>query len=281
MSKTDRSILITGCSSGIGLSAARLLQARGYQVIASCRQDADCKRLQGEGLRHVLQLDLSDSQSIRKAVEQTLNITQGQLFALFNNGAYSCPGAVEDLSRDALRRQFEVNVFGTHELTCLLLPTMLNQDDARIIQNSSVLGLVALPMRGAYNASKFALEGLTDTLRQELHNTSVKVCSIEPGPILTRFRQNALVVLEREIDLSASRHKDLYQRKIMRLQQQTAVSSFTLPPESVVDKVILALESRRPKPHYYVTKATYIMAILRRLLPTTYLDRLARQLAEI
>lgn len=274
----SKSILITGCSSGIGLQAARTLRERGYRVFASCRKQADVDRLRGEGFADALVLDLASSDSIQAAVEQVVERTSGEIFALFNNGAYGLPGAVEDLPRAALRRQFETNVFGTHELTCRLLPTLLQQPDARIVQNSSVLGLVAMFNRGGYVASKFALEGLTDTLRLELHGTSVKVVLIEPGPILSDFRKNALAVFQREIDMASSRHQALYKAALERLNKQGAAAPFTLPASAVVDKLILALERPRPKPRYYVTKPTYVMGVLKRLLPTSLLDQVVRRL---
>jgi len=267
-----KSILITGCSSGIGFDAALKLQDLGYQVIASVRSYDDIDKLKSKGLEQVIQLDLRSSESIRSAVSQTFKITGGELFALFNNGAYAIPGAIEDLTRDAIRRQFETNLFGTMELTNLLLPAMLKQKDARIVQCSSVLGLVAMPYRGAYNASKFALEGLTDTFRQELRGTSVKVSLIEPGPILTNFRKNSLAAFKEEIDVKASRHMQSYQATLQRLEKDGAAVSFTLGPEAVTKKLVHALESKRPKARYYVTFPTYLMGFLRRVLSTRMLD---------
>ena len=275
---TPRSILITGCSSGIGLEAARTLLKRGYRVFASCRKTEDVQRLQEGGFADALQLDLNSSESIQTAVEQVLAATGGELFALFNNGAYGLPGAVEDLSREALRRQFETNLFGTHELTCRLLPAMLKQTDARIVQNSSVLGLVAMFNRGAYIASKFALEGLTDTLRLELRGTCVKVVLIEPGPILSHFRKNALVSFQNEVDFSRSRHKAVYESALKRLNKEGPAAPFTLPPSAVVAKLLQALENPHPKPRYYVTFPTFLMGFLRRVLPTRMLDRIIARL---
>lgn len=274
MAAVEKAILMTGCSSGIGYCAAQQLQQRGYQVIASCRKSEDVARLKQSGLKYVIQLDLNSSQSISDAVAETLVLSQGRLFALFNNGAYGLPGAVEDISRAALLRQFETNVFGTHELTCKLLPTLLAQKHARIIQNSSILGFVAMPNRGAYVASKYALEGLTDTLRLELANTSVKVSLIEPGPIVSAFRKNALSVFESTIDVDASRHKEMYQQALTRLRAEGPVMRFTLPPEAVVAALIHALESARPKVRYRITKPTQVLACLKRMLPQTWLDQL-------
>ncbi len=267
----SRTILITGCSSGIGRFCAQELKTRGYQVIASARLPADVEHLQAAGLDAV-QLDLEHSASIAYGLEAALAISGGRLDALFNNGAYGLPGAVEDLSRDALRAQFETNLFGWHELTCRVIPIMRAQGQGRIIQNSSVLGLVTLPYRGAYVASKFALEGLTDTLRLELAGSGIQVILIEPGPILSHFRDNAHAAYQRWIDAKTSVHQATYQAMEARLQRQGAVQPFTLGPEAVLRQLIRALESPRPKPRYYVTFPTHLFAALRRILPTRVLD---------
>ena len=268
----NRAILITGCSSGIGLSVAHGLRKRGYFVIASARKPHDVALLQTEGFT-ALQLDLADSSSIRAAVDETLRITSGRLFAVFNNGAYGQPGAVEDLTRDVLRQQFETNLFGTMELTNLLIPALRKQGYGRIVQNSSVLGLVTLPYRGAYNASKFALEGISDTLRQELTGTGIFVSLIEPGPIESRFRENAFAAYQKNITTDASAHRDTYLNMEHRLQKVGPAAPFTLPPEAVLKKVIHALESARPKPRYYVTFPTYLLGTLRRIFSTRLLDK--------
>lgn len=277
MPLAQKSILITGCSSGIGLAAAQQLSARGYDVIASCRKREDVARLRSIGLKKVLQLDLASSESIARAVDETLTFCSGNLYALFNNAAYGLPGAVEDLSRDALRRQFEVNVFGTHELTRRLIPTLLKQKHARIVQNSSVLGFVAMPNRGAYIASKFALEGLTDTLRIELAGTAIKCCLIEPGPITSAFRQNALRAFRHEIDVDASRHKLMYQQTLQRLQTPGPAMRFTLEPDAVVKVLLQALESANPKVRYRVTVPTHLLAYCKRFLSDKLLDRLIQK----
>ena len=272
----DRAILITGCSTGIGYCVARGLQARGYRVFATARRAESVEMLQAEGLESLL-LDLDDSSSIKRAVDEILNRTGGKLFAVFNNGAFGLPAAVEDLSRDAIRAQFETNFFGWLELTNLLLPVMRKQGYGRIIQNSSVLGFVAMPYRGAYNASKYAIEGLSDTLRLELHDTDIHVVLVEPGPILSNFRANALKALQKYIDIEHSVHRERYQAVLERLTKKGPAVPFTLPPEAVLEKVIRALEVRTPKARYYVTFPTGLFAWLKRLLPTRTLDRLLRQ----
>lgn len=268
-----QNILITGCSSGIGRCVAAGLARRGYRVFASARRPEDVRSLEADGLECV-QLDLADSRSIRQAVDEVLARSGGRLDALFNNGAYGQPGAVEDLSRDVLREQFETNLFGTVELTNLIIPLMRAQGYGRIIQNSSVLGLVALPYRGAYTASKYALEGITDTLRLELRGSGIHLCLIEPGPIESRFRANALAAYKRNIDVEHSFHRDKYLAMERRLAKQGAAVPFTLPPEAVLKKVIHALESRYPKARYGVTVPTHLFAALKRILPDYWMDRL-------
>lgn len=275
--ENGKPILITGCSSGIGHVAANALRERGYRVFASARKQADCDRLTSEGFES-LRIDLDDSRSIRTGVELLLAQTGGRIYALFNNGAYGQPGAVEDLDRDALRAQFETNLFGWHELTRQLIPSMRRQGEGRIIQNSSVLGLVALPYRGAYNASKFALEGLSDTLRMELHGSGVHVSLIEPGPIESRFRANSLSMFEKYIDVANSVHRHNYQATLKRLRTKGAAVPFTLPPEAVVRRLIHALESPRPRARYYVTLPTYLLGNLKRILSSRALDWIARRI---
>jgi len=272
-----KSILITGCSSGIGLCTARGLAARGHRVFAGVRSEQDIGLFDNDNIE-ALQLDLDDSDSIKVAVGVVLEKTGGSLDALFNNGAFGQPGAVEDLSRDVLRAQFETNLFGWHELTNLVLPVMRKQGHGRVIQNSSVLGFVALKYRGAYNASKYALEGLTDTLRLELRGTNISISLIEPGPISSRFRQNALTMFMKNIDINKSVHRETYQQMEKRLATEGPVVPFTLPPEAVLKKVIHALESKRPKTRYYVTFPTYLFGFLRRVLTDRALDRILRRI---
>ncbi len=272
----NRSILITGCSSGIGLAVAKGLHERGYQVFASVRRQDDITGIQQLGLTTLL-LDLDNSQSIKQAVDQVLAETDGELYALFNNGAYGQPGAVEDLSRHVLRAQFETNVFGWLELTNLVLPIMRRQGYGRIIQNSSVLGFVAMPYRGAYNASKFALEGLTDTLRLELQGSGIHISLIQPGPVLSKFRRNALDKFNVHIDKQHSFHKHQYINMLKRLDKEGPAAPFTLPAEAVLKPLLHALEHKRPRVRYPLTVPTYLFAYMKRLLPARALDRILRR----
>ena len=268
---STRSILITGCSTGIGRCLAEGLHARGYRVFATARKADDVDELNSIGIES-LRLDLDDSHSIQQAVKTILDRTGGELYALINNGAWGQPGAVEDLSRDMLRKQFETNLFGTQELTNLMLAAMRKQGFGRIIQISSILGITAMPYRGAYNASKFALEGLTDTLRLELRDTDIHVVLVEPGPIVSKFRDNAFAAFKANIDVEKSAHRERYQNLIRRFEGERGKAPFTLPPEAVLVKTIKALESNRPKIRYGVTVPTHAFALFKRLLPFRWLD---------
>lgn len=275
MAETARAVLITGCSSGIGEHVALALKERGYRVFATARRGECVARLKNQGLE-ALRLDLDDSASIQSAVHEVLARTGGRLFALFNNGAYGQPGAVEDLSRQALRAQLETNVLGWLELTNAVIPAMRRQGEGRIIQNSSVLGLVGLRLRGAYVCSKFAIEGLSDVLRQELHGTGIHVILIEPGPIRSRFRANAFLAYRRFIRPRQSFWRETYERAERRLTEASREAPFTLGPEAVLQVVVRALEARRPKARYRVTFPTHLFATLKCLLPTRGLDLVLR-----
>jgi len=269
---SKKSILITGCSSGIGYDAAHGLTARGWRVFATCRKETDCIRLRHEGLESFV-LDYADEASVSAALAEVLNATGGTLDALFNNGAYALPGAAEDLPRAGLRELFETNVFGWHDLTRQVIPVMRAQGAGRIVNCSSVLGLVVAPWRSAYNASKFAIEGLTDTLRLEMRGTNIHIVLIEPGPVTSQIRQNAVVAFEKWIDWENSVRADEYRSTLIkRLYEKRGKDRFELPASAVTQKLIHALESPKPKPRYFVTTPTYIMSSLKRILPTKALD---------
>ncbi|KQI71982.1 oxidoreductase [Loktanella sp. 5RATIMAR09] len=268
---TQKSILITGCSSGIGYDVAYGLRNAGWRVFASCRKHEDCERMRSEGFESP-RIDYADANSIVTGLAETLEATGGTLDALYNNGAYACPGAVEDLPVGALREIFETNVFGWHELTRLVIPVMRAQGHGRIINCSSVLGFVALRWRGAYVATKHALEGLTDVLRIEMSDTPIKVILIEPGPITAKIRENAIPHFEKWIDWEGSARAGQYAQLRSRLYDDNGPDRFELPPSAVTRKILHALTSARPKPRYYVTTPTYLMGFLRRVLPTRLLD---------
>ena len=268
----NKSILITGCSSGIGYDAAHGLSKRGWRVFATCRTEADCERLRGEGLES-FRLDYEDTSLITGALNEALSRTGGTLDALYNNGAYALPGAVEDLPTDGLRAIFETNLFGYHDLTRQVIPVMRAQGHGRIINCSSVLGLVAIKWRGAYVATKFALEGITDALRLELRGSGIGVSLIEPGPVTAKIRVNAIPHFEKWIDWESSPHAEEYRTTLVeRLYEDRGPDPFELPASAVTNKLIHALEAKHPRARYYVTKPTYVMGVLRRVLPTWLLD---------
>ncbi|EGR0669761.1 SDR family oxidoreductase [Vibrio vulnificus] len=271
-------VLITGCSSGIGYVCAHALQKEGFQVIASCRQLSDVERLRQEGLT-CIHLDLADSESISRGVEEALKLSQGKLYGLFNNGAYGQPGALEDLPTKALREQFETNFFGWHQLVREVLPVMRRNKEGRIVQNSSVLGFAAMRYRGAYNASKFAIEGWSDTLRLELDGSNIHISLLQPGPIETRFRHNALQAFLTWIDIENSPHRENYLAQKNRLENTNSKSSFVLPAESCIPPVLHAFTSSKPRVRYRVTTPTKLFAVFKRILPTRCLDAILKRAA--
>ncbi|MEY8829500.1 SDR family NAD(P)-dependent oxidoreductase [Sedimentitalea sp. XS_ASV28] len=274
----QKSILITGCSSGIGLDAAQTLRAQGWRVFAACRQQVDCDRLIAEGFDSP-RLDYCDQDSIRDALHSVLAATNGTLDALFNNGAHQLAGLVEDLPTDGLRAIFEANLFGWHDLTRQVIPVMRQQGHGHIVQCSSILGLVAIPWRGAYTATKHALEGLSDTMRAELRGTGIHVVLIEPGPITTLFREKGIPYFEKYIDWRNSpRRADYESRLLPRLYQGGAPDTFELPPSAVTAKLVRALNNRSPNPRYYVTTATYIGGYLKRVVSSRMTDRIVSRI---
>lgn len=269
---SQKSILITGCSSGIGYDAAHTLKKRGWRVFATCRAEVDCERLRGEGLES-FRLDYQDEFSIQAAIDETLSRTGGTLNALFNNGAYAIPGAIEDMTRDAMRDIFETNVFGQIELANRLIPVMRNQGHGRIVFNSSVLGFISTPYRGAYCATKFALEALIDAQRMEHRDSTLEFILIEPGPITTDFGKNATIQFEKWVDRKNTHRKDIYEAMLAKRRASVGKKDFSeLPSSAVTAKLIHALESSRPRPRYYVTLSTHFANIMRRALPTRVLD---------
>ncbi|MBO9442498.1 SDR family NAD(P)-dependent oxidoreductase [Phaeobacter italicus] len=274
----QKTILITGCSSGIGLDAAHGMRAKGWTVFASCRKQADCDRLRAQGFISP-RMDYTDPDSLQNGLAEVLAHTGGTLDVLFNNGAHGLPGAVEDVSTDGLRAIFESNVFGWHELTRLVIPVMRAQGHGRIVQNSSILGFVAFPWRGAYVATKHAIEGLSDTLRIELRDSGIKVILIEPGPVTSKIREKAIPYFERYVDWENSALRDRYESSLLkRLYESKGPDTFELPASAVTAKLLHACESPRPRPRYYVTVPTHIGGVLKRILTTRAIDRILARL---
>ena len=273
---TQKTILITGCSSGIGLDAALAFKAEGWRVFASCRKQADCDHMIDRGFDSPL-IDYADENSVTAGFAAVMAATGGTLDVLYNNGAFACPGAVEDLPRGGLEAIFQTNLFGVHQLTTLVIPAMRKQGHGRIINCSSVLGLVGLKFRGAYVATKFAMEGLSDVLRVEMRSSNIDVILVEPGPVTSSIRENAIPHFERWIDWENSPRRSQYETLKERLYTDSGPDPFELPASAVTKKLIHAATAKRPKPRYYVTKPTYFMGLMRRILPTRGLDAIVRR----
>lgn len=269
-------IIVTGCSSGIGAHCARALHEDGWRVFATVRRTEDMAELQTCGIETLI-MDYTQPETIAALVDTVAARTGGRIDALFNNGAYGQPGAVEDLSVDVLRRQFETNVFGWHDLTCRVIPFMRRRGHGRIVHCSSILGLVPYRYRGAYTASKFALEGLGITLRMELQGSGIEVSLIEPGPIASKFTATALAQIKGNIDLENSVHAQDYKRQLARLEGTGPKNKHKLGPDAVYKQLKHALTARRPKPHYVITTPAKQAMILKRLLPADFFYRFLRR----
>lgn len=269
-----RTILITGCSTGIGLAAARKLKGRGWRVFATARKAEDVERLEKAEGFEALRMELSDPASIAAGVAEVLRRTGGTLDALYNNAGFGMIGAVEDVSAELVRRHLDVNVVAVHELSRLVVPVMRNQGHGRIVMCSSALGFVSGPYRAAYCASKFALEALSDALRMEVARDNIHVSIIQPGPIQSQFAATAAATLKDNIDIARSVHRAHYDARIAEIDGGGRNRRFKLGPEAVVDKLIHALESPRPKTRYKVGLPTQGAAILKRVLPDRWLDRI-------
>lgn len=269
-------IIITGCSSGIGAYCSKALHDDGWHVFATVRNNDDRAPLEAYGISTVL-MDYCQPQSIADLVETVASQTCGRIDALFNNGAYGQPGAIEDLSVEALRAQFETNVFGWHDLTCRVIPFMRARGQGRIVHCSSILGLVPYRYRGAYTASKYALEGLGVTLRMELQGSGIEVSLIEPGPIESKFTATCLKYIEQNIDLENSAHAQEYDRQLKRLKGTGKKNRHKLGPDAVYKVLKHALTSPKPKPHYPVTTPAKQALWLKRFLPSAVFYRLLRK----
>ena len=267
-----KTVLITGCSTGIGASSARLLKERGWTVIPTARKEADLERLRDEGFDPI-EMDMADSESVARGAEEVLRRTEGRLGGLVNNAGFGQSGAVEDVKREHLLYQFEVNVFGLQDLTNRLLPAMRKQGAGRIVHVSSVVGRVSIPFLGCYSASKFAVEALADAQRVELYGSGVGVILIEPGPIITEFRRTAAQRAEETLDLEKSGKSQFYIEQIQkRLDHQKKANLINKEPEAVAIKIVRALESSRPKRRYAITIPAHLGAFMRRFAPDALVD---------
>jgi len=272
-----RNILITGCSSGIGLETAKTLKKNGIKVYPSARKEKDVKMLQSLGFEAFL-IDVTKPEQIKTTLEKIIK-NDAKIDAVFNNAGFGQPGALEDIKTEVLREQFETNVFSLHELTRQVLPYMREQGYGKIIQHSSVLGLISLRFRGSYNASKYAIEGLADTLRLELSNTKIFVSTINTGPVTSKFRDNAVKKFNQNVDQENSAFKKEYDTQLnTRLNDEKDNTPFNLPASSVANIILKIMNTDKPKPRYYVTKATYILGFFKRVLSTSILDKILQKI---
>ncbi|MER8921839.1 SDR family oxidoreductase [Mesorhizobium sp. M0802] len=270
--KELRTIIVTGASSGIGAHCARALKADGWRVLATARKPDDIAALEADGIE-AFYLDYREPDSIAALAASVLKRTGGRLDALFNNGAHAQPGAVEDLPVAALREQFEANFFGWHDLTRRIVPVMRRQGHGRLVHCSSILGLAPVPFRGAYSASKHALEGLMLCMQQELRGSGIHVSLIEPGPVTSKIASNGLFWFLKNIDHENSVHHVAYATQLARLRAGGSSSRLKKGPDVVYAALRHALLSRRPRPHYVVTVPARIGVMLKRILPASMLYR--------
>lgn len=272
-----QNILITGCSSGIGLETALILRKNGIKVYASARKEEDVQMLRDLGFE-TFKIDVREKNDIKIALE-TIVKNDLKLDAVFNNAGFGQPGAVEDLSVKVLKKQFDTNFFGLHEVTIQAMKIFRAQGFGKIIQHSSVLGIISLKFRGAYNASKYAIEGINDTLRLETLNSNIFISTINTGPVTSKFRENALKKFNKNINIEDSFWTDTYKKELKaRLETNEDKAPFNLPASSVANIVLKIMNTTKPKPRYYVTKATYILGFAKRVLSTNLLDKLLNKI---
>jgi len=272
---SKKSVLITGCSSGIGYDTAHYLHKNGYKVYASARDAKDVKRLQEEGLDAYV-LDVTNADDISKVLSE-ITKDGAELYAVFNNAGYGQAGAVEDITTEVLKEQFETNFFGLHELTRQAIKIMRKQGYGRIIQHSSVLGIISLRFRGAYNASKYAIEGLCDTLRLELMESDIYVCTINTGPVRSDFRKNAIKMFKKNVVSERSVFEKEYNEELLSVKEKNN-DLFTKNSDVVIKNILHALEAKKPKLRYYNTFATHLLGGFKRVLPTRILDKVLRKI---
>ncbi|MBN2824683.1 MAG: SDR family NAD(P)-dependent oxidoreductase [Campylobacterales bacterium] len=263
-------IVITGCSSGIGLATAHYLKDQGIKVYPSARKSEDVAKLKELGFEDAFVLDVTNYDHIRVAINEVL-AKDGKIDVWFNNAGFGQPGMVEDIETTILKEQFETNVFGLHEATRQIIAVMRKQGYGKVIQHSSVLGIISLSGRGAYNASKYAIEGLTDTLRLDLKGSNIHAVLLNTGPISSDFRKNAIAKLQANVDIQHSRFKELYIQNIEGNNKKVPFNEEAVSVAKVVHRII---QAKRPKPRYYITKATYILGYLKRFLSSKMLDRI-------
>jgi len=269
-----QNIVITGCSTGIGLATAQYLKSEGYKVYPTVRNEKYLPVLRAMGFDNVMKLDVREEKEISEVINTVLN-EDGKIDVWFNNAGFGQAGALEDITTGTLREQFETNVFGLHECTRQIIPVMRKQGYGKIIQHSSVLGLVSLMGRGSYNASKYAIEGLTDTLRLELKDTKIYPVLLNTGPVTSSFRKNAMQKLKENVNIENSVFSEYYKKNLEAEKSKVPFNEEAISVAKIVHKIILA---KKPKPRYYITKATYLLGYLKRILSTSVLDKILNKI---
>jgi NAD(P)-dependent dehydrogenase (short-subunit alcohol dehydrogenase family) len=274
----QKSVLITGATDGLGRAAALLLAQRGYRVFAAGRSAE--KRAQLDALAREknlplesIALDVCDDASVETTVRDVLT-NVGAIDVLINNAGVNYTAAVEDLTMQDWRAQFETNFFGVLRVTRAVLPHMRERRSGRILMMSSLSGLVTPPTQGAYSSSKHALEGLGNALRMELYPFGIDVVLIEPGYIITGI-QTAAADLSRPYLEKGGPYAPLYARFISTVNEMRAKSRTT--PEDCARVILQAIEAARPKPRYGVTSLAPFVKWSKRLLPDSAIDAMLRR----
>ncbi|MFW5708636.1 MAG: SDR family oxidoreductase [Chloroflexota bacterium] len=273
----NKSILITGAASGIGLAATRQLHARGFEIFAGTLPGEDISNLQAlaKDRLHILPLDITNSDMIyttRAKVQQSLG--DRPLFGLFNNAGIAISGPLEFIPLDAIRQQMEVNVFGHIAMTQAFLP-MLRQSRGRIVNTVSILGRITVAFSGSYCMSKYAMEAFTDALRLELRPFGVHVSAIEPGaintPLWSKVRDNAEEIAE-ELPVEGQQLYGAGFKLMMRTASKTGTAGIS--PDRVAQAVAHAFMARRPRTRYIVGSDARLVAFLRRIVSDRVMDRI-------
>lgn len=277
---STRAALVTGASTGIGRATALLLARSGYTVIAGVRrpEDGEAIRTEAQGELEPLLLDITDPEAIAAAVVTIRDVTRGRgIDALVNNAGSAHTGPLEFVELDALRRQFEVNLIGQLAVTQAMLP-MLRQTRGRIVNVTSVGGLVATPFLGPYAASKYALEAFSDCLRTELRPWGIRTIAIEPGSVATEIWNSGQAIADDAREAMPPEAEQLYGKALdATVRMSNEMGARGIPPEEAARVIHKALTVRRPKARYLVGRDAYAIKYMSRLLPDRVWDAMIRR----
>jgi len=272
----SKAVLITGCSSGIGHATAQRLSADGWNVYATARRPEAITDLEGAGCK-TLGLDVTDEQSMTAAVAQVAD-AEGAVGVLINNAGYSQSGAVESVAPEAVRRQFETNVFGLLRMCQLVLPGMRSRGWGKVVNIGSMGGRLVFPGGGIYHATKYAIEALSDALRFEVRGFGIDVILIEPGLITTRFGEVASGSVDEGADGDTGPYAD-FNRHVAKVTSEAYAGPMAKlggPPEKVAATIAHALAAERPKARYQVTPSAHLLIGQRRITPDRVWDLMMR-----